>query len=537
MPTTPFDAALVASLKESDQSAYLALLKQWEDNPEFFCCISGNTVGVAKDPVPILTIADRVVCIGANVTVDFSLSWSPTSTLAGQPYTITWGDGSPNTNGNFPNPRNPAAETATYVGGYAAVGYYDITLEIQDAVGAIATTRIQIYARDCTQPPNPLPFPEAPAWPGHYVWNLNGAIVPSRDYVYYTVTLNAGAPTWVATSGAMIPAGTEINDVMLELESNGDEWIYAADFNRIYRHPMPPDVGNWTARVTAAQMVTAAGVDATKRTCICKRLAISVENDGWQWCSWQANFAWPNNVDDHFGVAHTQDGWATIEHSAIVDTITFDPAKTHRFDAFGIDIVQGNNGATVFVAAGRMDDVVVDENTRLYRSQDYGVSWSEVDSLVDQHNDPDVWVPYNSVGQGSVVYWANYKRLRKSVNGGGSWSNDIALPGASYTDTVRLCGPLNSTDIVTIIVEDELWESRSGAGTHITPDLPAANAGFGELVLARTVNRFADEILWVGVGTSIKINDVPAQLNKEGTWAWTYPWAIGKPELREYSDV
>ena len=59
MATSPFTPQREAALKETIQSGKMAMLKQWVDNPQFFCCISGNTVGVAKHPVPILGISDR----------------------------------------------------------------------------------------------------------------------------------------------------------------------------------------------------------------------------------------------------------------------------------------------------------------------------------------------------------------------------------------------------------------------------------------------------------------------------------------------
>lgn len=534
MPTPPFAPELEAALKETVQGGQLAILKQWVDDPQFFCCISGNTVGVDKDPVPVLTIADRVVCIGDNVTVDFSLSWSPTDTLAGQPYTISWGDGSPDTNGNFPNPRNPAAETATYVGGYAAVGWYTITLEVQDSLGATASTMIQVYARDCTQPANDWPWPPAAPTYDHPLWDANSAIVCSDTAVYYTMNFHQAFPIWAAFVGGA-PGCTEIHDAMLEMETDGDEHIYIADFSGIFEHPMPPSGGAWSTLITANQMATAAGVDTSTHSCFCQRLAVAIGQDGWQWCSWVAQRSAPHSVDYYVGVAHTRDGWATLQHSSIVTSFSYNAAWTQYLTIWGIDIVQNDHGRVVFAAVGYKEQGGVTEESKLFVSSDYGMSWLEVDTR-DYHRYPDVWVPFD--GNGSDVYWAVYNSLRKSTDGGISWGSVAILAGTTEYDFLKLSGPIDDTDVATLSLVDALYEYRGGVLTHIIPDLPAGST-HGHLVRARDGDSYADETLWVGnVGPAtsyIKENTGGLQNNKEGGWADYYPACAPWPELREYS--
>jgi hypothetical protein len=536
MPTTPFAPALEAALKQTDQSGQLAILKQWIDDPQFFCCISGNTVGVAKDPVPVLFIADRVVCIGDNVTVDFSLSWSPTDTLAGQPYTIVWGDGSPDTNGNFPNPRNPAVETATYVGGYAAVGWYTITLEVTDSLGASATTALTIYARDCTQPAPGWPWTAAAPVYNHPLWDPNSAIVASDTDVYYTMNFHQAFPAWNAFAGAP-PAFVEIHDGMLEMETTGDEYLFIADFGGIYEHPMPPAGGVWTARVTADQMATAAGVDAATHTCMCQRLAIAIGQDGWQWCTWRASRLFPHNVPYYVGVAHTRNGWASIHHSSVVASFPFNVAYTQELYIWGIDIVQNEDGRVVFAAVGYQEDAGAIESSRLYASSDYGASWVQVDSRPDYHRWPDVWVPF--AGDGIDIYWGMYDTLRKSSNGGTGWATVAAIAGTSLFDYFRLAGPVDLVGVATWTIDNELYEYRHGPVTHITPDLPGASVINGFLVRARDGNSYASETLIAGplapATSYIKQNTGGGQNNKEGGWADYYPACTPGPELREYS--
>lgn len=532
MATTPFDAALVASLKEQLQSGKLAVLKQWVDNPQFFCCISGNTVGVAKDPVPVLTVPDRVVCIGDNVTVDFSLSWSPTDTLAGQPYTIHWGDGG-SVNGNFPNPRNPAAENEMYVGGYASVGYYEITIDVQDSLGATASAMLQVYARDCTQPANSLPWPLEPEpWQRpHYVFEVDGAIVGGDTEVWYTLNLSAANPAWNACANGPYP-GVEIHDIMLELLlDDTTEYIYVADFDGIYQHDMPPDWGNWTTLATADQMVAAAGVgDIAQRTNQCQRLAIAMASDGRQYCSWQSAPTFPFTHDYKCGVAFTEDGWATITRSVVVETIVYNGAATQWLEAGGVDISQYDSGQSVWFSVASCTELGVTESAKLYKSINFGLTWTKIDELsgITAPYNTDVWIPPS--GLGNTYFWGCYEEIRK--NG----VQALNLSGLSYTSTFRMCGPLDTDTITTFIVGDQLHEYQGLGDNYLIPDLPSGSA-YGLLVLDRDGSKWASEILWAGGGANqyVKINDDGAgQADKDLNWTDAYPHAVARPEKREY---
>lgn len=535
MPTPPFDAARVAHLKELEQSGKLAMLSQWVDDPQFFCCISGNTVGVAKDPVPILTIADRVVCTGAAVTVDFSLSWSPTDSLAGTPYTIVWGDGSPNTNGNFPNPRNPAAETATKAAGYADVGYYNITIEVQDSLGATGITMLQIYARDCALPANGLPFPMPPSASfSHTPWVTNGQIVPSDTQVWYTLDVSVANPVWTRVNDWASLSCTEIHDAMLELESDGNEYLYIADFAGIWMHPMPPTAGNWSLQQTATAIVSAAGVATATHTEQLMRLAIDINDDGHQWVTWRAHRTAPFNVDHYVGVAWTTDGWASIAGSVIVDTVTYDALKTQELYIWGIDVDQADPNK-VYCVVGYMNDFGAgDMESRLFRSLNGGSTWSQIDTISTYKRWGDVWVPYH--GNGNYVYWANMNSMRRSTGGGFS---TIWNPASAGVGIVRLCGPIDDTDVCTALMDYQLWEYRGGAVTHITPDLGGAGDGAGLIVMSRNASNYANSTLWCGgVATAaiqVKENVGGGQNNKDAGYVDTYPYALAWPELREYS--
>lgn len=534
--TLPLDPATVAALKEDNQAGYLALLKQWQDTPQFFCCISGNTVGVAKDPVPILTIPDRVTCIGVNFTVSFALSWSPTASLAGTAYTLRWGDGSPPVNGNFPNPRNPALEVATKVGGYATVGHYDITIDVTDTLGATSSTRLQVYARDCTQPPNPLPFPVASTY-SHPVWHAQGGIVLSDTQAWYTIDIDTGVPpgcAWTRFNDFASFTPTEVHDAMLELDSGGNEYLYVADYDRIWMHPMPPNVGNWTALATADQMATLAGVDISTHTCWLECLAIDILHDGWQWVTWVAQRTWPHAVDHIVGVAHTRDGWNSLYLSSEVTRVVYNAAWTQECRIYGIDI-NHDDPATVYAVVGWVNNSGVDEESRLYRSINYGATWSNIDTISTWGRHGDVWVPY--AGNGAYVYWANRDRMRMSSGGG--FGTVYNHGGANAFCIVRLTGPIDRTDTCLGMFDHQLWEYRNGANVHITPDM-AGGSGFADAVWCRARNAAgnATEVIWAGGSggaSRVKQNTGGVQNDKDTNWVDPIPWAIGWPELREYS--
>ncbi|MBD3268443.1 hypothetical protein GF373_17385, partial [bacterium] len=435
MATSPFSAALEASLKETVQGGELALLKQWVDDPQFFCCISGNTVGVDKDPVPVLFISDRVVCIGDNVTVDFSLCWSPTDTLAGQAYTISWGDGSPDTVGNFPNPRNAAAETATYAGGYAAEGYYNIVLEIEDSLGASASTMLQVYARDCSQPANPLPFPmpiEREPW-------IGGGMIAgdAAGKIGWTGNWEAANPTWTEVAGGSL--GYTANDIRLKMENNV-ETMYVCSDEGIHSHPMPPNAGAWTTNIkTALQMAQAAEPLETFTvgySLKCMHLEVSYEYEGYQWCLWQANDASnapATGTHTYVGVAHTRDNWTSIQYSKTIYELEDDFLFRNLCRGYGLAVHQHEGGQIVYAGIASYSRSLAppdpDDETKsmIYKSTNYGASWSKLEEISNDTYDNvgprqgSVFCPYASNGD-DYVYWAVQNNsmnmtVRRSANG------------------------------------------------------------------------------------------------------------------------
>lgn len=150
--TAPFGAVLEAALKERIQNASLSMSSGLVRNPDWFCCTSGLALdqdgnpSIDKDPVAILKPeSGRRVCTCATVTVDYSGSWSPSSTI--NTWSVNWGDG------NISNGAWPGAGSVNHpggCGGYALPGHYTITLTVTDLLGATHSDQIAIEVIDCT---------------------------------------------------------------------------------------------------------------------------------------------------------------------------------------------------------------------------------------------------------------------------------------------------------------------------------------------------------------------------------------------------
>jgi len=143
--TAPFGPVLENALKENVQGGRLSIYKGVQVHPQFYCCVSGTSVGVAKDPVAMLFLSAGRVCVGDAITADYSNSWSPSSTI--EAWDIDWGDG--NTSGGviFPDPPGWVAHPG---GGYALPITYTVTLTVTDTLGATGISQVQVEVIDCT---------------------------------------------------------------------------------------------------------------------------------------------------------------------------------------------------------------------------------------------------------------------------------------------------------------------------------------------------------------------------------------------------
>jgi len=146
-----------------------------------------------------------------------------------------------------------------------------------------------------------------------------------------------------------------------------------------------------------------------------------------------------------------------------------------------------------------------------------------------------VYVPFSDQ-DGATVYWSDSDIIRRSTNGGSSFTT-VATPGIEAS-RCRLTGPLDFDDIVEIIGGVECWEYEDGIGlTHITPDLTAAVRDL--LVMERDENGRATRILLVGSSDTnvgeLQINEDEDETDVKGNWPTGNAMAIAKPELGEYA--
>jgi hypothetical protein len=156
MATPPFAAELQAALKGNEQGGVLYTATSNVVNPRFFCCISGNTVGVTKDPIARFRVWPAGGCSepgdgsGTWFSCDVDLSYSATSTIAS--YEITWGDGAGTGPQAWPQ---GAPDTHQYTtGGTTAPIYYTITVTVTDLLGATSEETFQVAVVDCSVLPD-----------------------------------------------------------------------------------------------------------------------------------------------------------------------------------------------------------------------------------------------------------------------------------------------------------------------------------------------------------------------------------------------
>ena len=144
MATAVFGPVLESALKQDTQGGTLTMQRNHIIYPRFFCCVSGTTVGVDKEPVARKISSVTRVCTNTAVCIDFSKSWSPSSTIAS--WSVDWGDGNIS-NGVWPGP----GVVCHPLGGYALPGVYTVVLTVIDLLGATGTDTQEIEAIDCSE--------------------------------------------------------------------------------------------------------------------------------------------------------------------------------------------------------------------------------------------------------------------------------------------------------------------------------------------------------------------------------------------------
>jgi hypothetical protein len=95
-------------------------------------------MGVAKEPVPIMSVSPNPVCLTNTVTVDLTGSYAPGSTITNR--RVDFGDG---------NVTDPAGLTTTNI--YATAGEFTVTVTITEGTGITQTVTQEVNVQDCSQ--------------------------------------------------------------------------------------------------------------------------------------------------------------------------------------------------------------------------------------------------------------------------------------------------------------------------------------------------------------------------------------------------
>ncbi len=411
------DPVLYNALLQSRQGGLLELTGGHRVYPSSNCCISGNTVGVYKDPVPILEVDDQDVCTYESVCVSFSNSFSASSTL--QLWSVDWGDGY-TSNGAWP----PAASVCHPAGGYILPGNYVIILTITDLLGATGATAADVYVADCWEPMG---------WPVGRPPDL--ADIGTTDVYaaerwggegYYTSDITANPPTWTQDNHGLDLERTIMmsnNTASPRLFGYGDGiWEYT---------PLPLGSGAWVQKYTEAQLATAFGHGADYNWVHIGKMCVTVNpsHEGWAWAV--CYIYWSDGAgDDHvaYGVIYTTNYWSAHQYARIIVDLeegvdfedTLGPVEQP-------DIAYDEHADYLYVLICKAPEndwgipavATFDGWWRLYRSQDYAYTWMLAQQspnytwaapyysidLSDIHC--SLWIPYRSnTYNGGTVYWS-----------------------------------------------------------------------------------------------------------------------------------
>lgn len=163
MPATPpIPQSIVNKIKARSQSVrWTVTLKEVRTFSAYCCNIDSDAImGVAKQPVPIVSISPNPVCLGESIDWDLTDSYAPGSTVSA--WSIDFGDSS----------NDSGANIATAFGShtYAAIGSYTVTVVIEEGTGRTTTMTREVNVVDCSEPPASFLYIGTD---GEGVWFLN----------------------------------------------------------------------------------------------------------------------------------------------------------------------------------------------------------------------------------------------------------------------------------------------------------------------------------------------------------------------------
>lgn len=214
MPATPtLPAGIVNKISARNQAVrWTVTLKEVRVFSAYCCNIDSDSImGVAKQPVPIVSISPNPVCLGESIDWDLTDSYAPGSTISS--WEIDFGDASSDT----------GASIGTAFGShtYAAVGEYTVTVTIEEGTGRNTTITREVNVVDCSEPP--VRWVYASTY-GEGVWFLDR---------------NAGDTTWQSRNNGLTGDALHVNSMVMKPGQShlpdGSHEIWIATVGGVYK--------------------------------------------------------------------------------------------------------------------------------------------------------------------------------------------------------------------------------------------------------------------------------------------------------------
>lgn len=186
--TDPLPASTTAKIAARVQSVrWECTLREVRQFRAFCCNIDSDAImGVAKQPVPVLTLSPNPVCLGDAVDYDFTGSYAPGSAVVS--YAIDWGD---------LVVVDPAPISGNH--NYAAVGTYTVTGTVTEGLGKEQDIEIEVNVINCSK--------------GLLIsWTYQA----SRGGGVYFRDWTADAPAWVARNTGLTGDALYVNHLAMK---------------------------------------------------------------------------------------------------------------------------------------------------------------------------------------------------------------------------------------------------------------------------------------------------------------------------------
>ena len=505
---TVIDPVLYNALLQSKQGGLSRMTGGHRVYPTNGCCISGNTVGVYKDPIAILEVSDVTVCSYEPLSVDIDKSFSATSTL--QTYSVDWGDGNVS-NGAWP----PAGSISHPAGGYLFPGVYTIILAVTDLLGATGIHAVDVNVEDCIYI---VPIGYVPGYPVpdtlydyHYV--LCSSTNTANDY--YTDDIENDPPTW----GFF----TTSNEKTVMMPSDTKPRLFGYGNGKIREYVdlyLGFPLGVWTDIMSEDDIADECGHLADYWDANVSRMVFSNRPTQEEW-GWAIVYIYwtDGGGDEHFAVyvLHTRDAWSTVHYAVelfdMEEGVDWDWLRAAEVTNLGL--AYDSHSSTVYALAGKCPESDGLGNPtypgwwKLYRSQNFGFSYdvAQQDTIPwvsGSAENPtidcaffDIWAPWvSNTYNGGAVFWTCAivnttsnafavewdTLIYRSLNHGLT-ATRIGDDGGLPQGVNVLKGPWNSLDRVFAgrcaywgkgADQGEIWQWRDGMGWNLFRDVAPA---------------------------------------------------------------